>query len=245
MLTTTMWSEVRRPQFLDEVVGHREVKSRLQSYLTTKPHSNVILLHGSPGIGKTTMALASIRSCGMEPLEINATQSMRSHDDVSRLIASYRHTRSISSMIRGDNKASCLVLDEVDGSDSHAQRKLTEWFISAERILPILLTCNEVPRIFKACARIEILRCFPPSVSDLTPLFPKHDLQALAKTCQYDVRRMLHCLQYGQSEALPPPCPVFKQSPEVNEILRQKTWFATDPIVRALTSTANGTPVSR
>ena len=67
MLTTTMWSEVRRPQFLDEVVGHREVKSRLQSYLTTKPHSNVILLHGSPGIGKTTMALAAIRSAGMEP----------------------------------------------------------------------------------------------------------------------------------------------------------------------------------
>ena len=191
------------------------------------------------------MALASIRSCGMEPLEINATQSMRSHEDVARLIASYRHTRSITSMIRGDNKASCLVLDEVDGSDSHAQRKLVEWFASTERTLPILLTCNEVPRIFKACSRIEILRCFPPSIADLKTLFPKHDLQTLSKTCQYDVRRMLHSLQYGQSETLPAPCPVFKQSPEVNEILRQKTWFATDPIVQALTPTATGTPASR
>jgi len=235
-----MWSEVRRPQFLDEVVGHREIKSRLKSYLSGKPYSNVVLLHGPPGIGKTTMALASIRSCDMEPLEINATQSMRSHEDVARLIASYRHTRSITSMIRGDNKASCLVLDEVDGSDSHAQRKLVEWFASSDRTLPILLTCNEVPRIFKACSRIEILRCFPPSVSDLTPLFPKHDLHSLAKTCQYDVRRMLHSLQYGESQTLPPPCPVFKQSPEVNEILRQKTWFATDPIVQALAPTLNG-----
>ena len=240
-----MWSEVRRPQFLDEVVGHRDVKTRLQSYLSTKPHSNVVLLHGPPGIGKTTMALASIRSCGMEPLEINATQSMRSHEDVARLIASYRHTRSITSMIRGDNKASCLVLDEVDGSDSHAQRKLVEWFASPERTLPILLTCNEVPRIFKACSCIEILRCFPPSIADLKALFPTHDLQTMAKTCQYDVRRMLHSLQYGQSETLPAPCPVFKQSPEVNEILRQKTWFATDPIVQALTPSANGTPASR
>jgi len=239
-----MWSEVRRPQFLDEVVGHREIKSRLKSYLSGKPYSNVVLLHGPPGIGKTTMALASIRSCDMEPLEINATQSMRSHEDVARLIASYRHTRSITSMIRGDNKASCLVLDEVDGSDSHAQRKLVEWFASSDRTLPILLTCNEVPRIFKACSRIEILRCFPPSVTDLKVLFPKHDLQALAKTCQYDVRRMLHSLQYGQSETLPPSCPVFKQSPEVNEILRQKTWFATDPIVQALNSSANGKLVS-
>ena len=239
-----MWSEVRRPQFLDEVVGHRDVKARLQSYLSTKPHSNVVLLHGPPGIGKTTMALASIRSCNMEPLEINATQSMRSHDDVSRLIASYRHTRSITSMIRGDNKSSCLVLDEVDGSDSHAQRRLVDWFGSAERTLPILLTCNEVPRIFKACSRIEILRCFPPSIGDLKTLFPTHDLQALAKTCQYDVRRMLHFLQYGESETLPPPCPMFKQSPEVNEILRQKTWFSTDPIVQALAPTLTGTPAS-
>lgn len=190
------------------------------------------------------MALASIRSAGMEPLEINATLAMRSHEDVARLVSSYRHTRSISSLIRGDNKASCLVLDEVDGSDSHAQRKLVEWIQSSERTLPILFTCNEVPRIFKACSRVEILRCFPPSVADLTPLFPHHDMQALAKTCHYDVRRMLHCLQYGQSETLPPPCPMFKHSPEVNEILRQKTWFATDPILQALAPTSIGTPAS-
>lgn len=240
-----MWSEVRRPQFLDEVVGHRDVKSRLQVYLTTKPYSNVLLLHGPPGIGKTTMALASIRSCGMEPLEINATQAMRSHDDVARLVSSYRHTRSISSLLRGDNKTSCLVLDEVDGSDSHAQRKLIEWVASPERTLPILFTCNEVPRVFRSCPQIELIRCFPPSVTDLAPMFPKHDMAALAKKCQHDVRRMLQSLQYGESETLPQPCPVFKYSPEVNEILRQKMWFAIDPIVQATMPIVTGTPASR
>ena len=107
-----MWSETQRPLVLEDVVGHTEVKSRLRSYLTTKPHSSVIILHGPPGIGKTTMALASIRSSGMEPLEINATQTMRSHEDVSKLVASYRNSRSISSLLRGDTKTSCLLLDE-------------------------------------------------------------------------------------------------------------------------------------
>ena len=76
-------------------------------------------------------------------------------------------------------------------------------------------------------------------------MFPKHDMAALAKKCQHDVRRMLQSLQYGDSETLPQPCPVFKHSPEVNEILRQKTWFATDPIVEALVPIASGTPASR
>jgi hypothetical protein len=224
-----MWSETQRPLVLDDVVGHTDVKRRLRSYLTTKPHSTVILLHGPPGIGKTTMALASIRSCGMEPLEINATQTMRSHDDVARLVASYRNSRSISSLLRGDTKTSCLLLDEIDGSDSHAQRKLVEWMVSPIRTLPILMTCNELPRIFKTPA-IEVIRCYPPKPADLIPLFPTQDVNALAKSCQHDVRRMFQQLQYGQSDTLPPPAPLTKFSPEVNEILRQKAWVQDDPI---------------
>jgi DNA polymerase III delta prime subunit len=233
-----MWSETRRPLLLDGVIGHTDIKARLQSYLRTKPHASVVLLHGPPGIGKTTMALASIRSCGMEPLEINATQAMRSHEDVARLIASYRHSRSIASLLRGDTKTSCLVLDEIDGSDSHAQRKIVEWMISEERTLPILLTCNEVPRIFKSSPRIEVLRCYPPKTSELEELFPAHDIKELAKRCHHDVRRMMQFLQYGASAQLPPPAPLFKHSPEVNEILKQKTWFATDPIVLATRTTS-------
>jgi Holliday junction resolvasome RuvABC ATP-dependent DNA helicase subunit len=94
-----MWSEIKRPEFLEDVVGHREVKSVLTSYLKNPPYLQAVLLHGPPGIGKTTMALASIRSCGMEPIELNATQ-LRSHEDVARLISSYRNTRTIVSSLR-------------------------------------------------------------------------------------------------------------------------------------------------
>ena len=92
-----MWSETRRPEFLSQVMGHADVKERLSSYLSKKPFRDVLLLHGPPGIGKTTMALAAARSANMEPLEINASQSMRSHEDVAQLINSCRHTRTLTS----------------------------------------------------------------------------------------------------------------------------------------------------
>lgn len=231
-----MWSETRRPEYIDDVVGHTDVKACLREYLTTKPYDKVILLHGPPGIGKTTIALASVRSFGLEPLEINASQSMRSFGDVDQLVQSCRHTRSITSLLRGDQKPMCLILDEIDGSDPHAQRKLAEWMTSEDRKLPVLLTCNEVPRVFKQKDGVVVVRCYPPKPSDLAALFPKQDVPKLAKRFKHDVRRILQFLQYGESDVLPSATLPTECSPEVMHILKQKMWIETDPIVQAIAS---------
>lgn len=234
-----MWSETRRPEYLDGVAGHAEIKTRLCEYLRSRPHTNVILLHGPPGIGKTTIAMASIRTCEMEPLEINASQAMRSFDDVQRLAQSCRHTRSITALMRNDPKPLCLLLDEVDGSDPHAQKKLMEWMTGDDRRVPVLLTCNEVPRIFKNKETIEILRCYPPKPADLVPLFPDQDVPKLAKRFKHDVRRIMQFLQYGESDVLPSASVPADCSPEVLSILKQKMWIERDPMVDSASESAH------
>ena len=100
-------------------------------------------------------------------------------------------------------------MDEVDGSDPHAQRKILEWIRDETRKVPILMTSNEVPVIFKKSPQnVEIHRCMPLNTKTLYENLKKHssmsfsEFQALVKECQFDVRRIINRLQYGKSDSI-------------------------------------------
>jgi replication-associated recombination protein RarA len=199
-----MYAETFRPDSLDDVIGHQEAKNSLRAYLGTSGFPKAVMLTGPPGIGKTTLALASAKTMGFYPLEINASRSIRSYEDVTRIKDACRSTVNIHSFMRGDrNHVTCVILDEVDGSDPHAQGKIVDWIRDPTRRVPIICTGNELPTIFKRNTdAIEIIRCFPPRASDIQVLFDT-DITDTLKDCQHDIRKLIHRMQYGISDALP------------------------------------------
>lgn len=200
-----MYAETYRPTNLDDVIGHSDAKESLRTYLTSKSFSRAVMLSGPPGIGKTTLALAAAKTFGFDPLEINASRCIRSFEDVHKIKDACRSAVNIQSFLCGErNRKTCVILDEVDGSDPHAQTKIVEWIRDQTRKVPILCTGNELPTIFKRNSEsIDLIRCFPPKATELEIVFPDQNIHVLTHECNYDIRRMLHRVQYGESYLLP------------------------------------------
>jgi len=205
-----MLSETFRPETFDDIIGHDEAKELMSNYLSRNETGKSVLISGTPGIGKTTLVVAAAKSLGYEPLEVNASRSMRSHEDVQKLRDSCMAPVTFTSLVKYETpRRTCLILDEVDGSDPHAQRKILDWIKDTKRKVPILMTSNEIPVIFKRSPENVIIhRCMPLNAKTLYENLKKHgsiefsDFQLLVKECQFDVRRIMNRLQYGKSDII-------------------------------------------
>ena len=232
-LRMVMYSEVYRPVTLDDVIGYIEEKKQLKEYLTSTKYTKSVILSGPPGIGKTTLALCAARTFGLDPLEINASRSIRSFEDVEKIKDACKSAVNIHSFILGQTqKRTCVILDEVDGSDPHAQNKIVEWVRDPTRKVHIICTGNELPTIFKRNTDcIDNIRCFPPRAADLQAFFPDQDIPLLLKECQHDVRRMMHRIQYGVSDIIPkfvsPPTGL---QLEQSFLMKQRMFGLSDPL---------------
>src|SRR5690349_19599181 len=137
--SSLMWSEVHRPQRVEQMVGNEDARLAVVKWLSgwvngTKP----LLLVGPPGVGKTTIVHALARQFDYDLVEMNASD-VRNRDSIeARIKPVFANTGLFGRRI-------LLFLDEVDGisgrEDSGGLDALVD--LIKEPTVPVIMAANE------------------------------------------------------------------------------------------------------
>jgi DNA polymerase III delta prime subunit len=167
-----LWVEKYRPKTISDTILPQELKATFQQFVDQKNIPNLILA-GSAGVGKTTVARAMLEELGCDYLVING--SMNGNIDTLRNeILEFASAMSLS----GGRKY--VILDEADYLNANStQPALRNFMEEFSKNCGFILTCNFVNRIIEPlhsrCAIVE----FKFSKKDL----PVIAQQMMGRTC--------------------------------------------------------------
>lgn len=197
------WTEVYRPQTLSAVRGNDSARDELQSWARSWPdQGRAIILHGRPGVGKTSAAHALARDMDWQPVELNASDQR-----TASVIDEVAGEAAKSATLTGARKL--IILDEADNLHGNADRggsgAITRLVKEAQQ--PIVLIANEFYDMSRglrnACEDIEFravsTRSIVPVLRDICRKedidFDEEALQKIAEQTDGDLRSAINDLQ--------------------------------------------------
>lgn len=134
------WSETYRPKTFDDVIGQELAVARLKEFIKNYKYERkkAILLHGAPGVGKTTLALVAAKETNSELFELNASDVRNKAGIIERLKPALEQQSLIST-----NKI--ILIDEIDGLSGTKDRGgIPELMRLIETTnYPVIITAND------------------------------------------------------------------------------------------------------
>ena len=137
-----LWTEKYRPKKVSECILPDRIKKVFQEYVNTKSIPN-LMLTGTAGVGKTTIAIAMCEEIGLNHLFINSSEE-RGIDTLRTKIKGYASTVSLV----GGRKV--IILDEADYITPEAQAALRGAIEEFSNNCTFIFTCNFKSRLIEA-----------------------------------------------------------------------------------------------
>lgn len=194
-----------------------------------RPAKKILLLHGPPGIGKTTVAHLMAKQSGYDVMEINAS------DERAAVVVKDKIYNAVGSHRIGSAKPVCIVADEIEGASENGfikalvdmlvadEKALVAKFTNSEKksskrkpkllLRPIIAVCNDVyaPSLRALRPHVEIVHYKrSPSSALLAKLkeicqverivADTKKLSKIVDTSDGDIRSCLNTLQFGFRE---------------------------------------------
>ena len=194
----TLWVEKYRPDTLEGYVGNQAIVEKVKVYLQNGdvPH---LLLFGSAGTGKTTLAKLIANNIDCDLMYVNASDE-NNVDTVRDKIKNFASTIGFSQW-------KLIILDEADFLTPNAQAALRNLMETFSKTTRFILTCNYVEKIIDPIqSRCQVFAITPPSKKDVairvseilkheSVSFKTEDLVAIVNSGYPDIRRILNSCQ--------------------------------------------------
>ncbi|GAA0645052.1 replication factor C large subunit [Salarchaeum japonicum] len=198
--------EKYRPSSLSEVRGNDKARDALKQWAETwEEHREAVIVHGSPGVGKTSAAHALASDMGWDTIELNASDS-RTKDVIERVAGEAAKSGTLTG---GSGGRKLVIMDEADNihgnADRGGARAVTRLVKDASQ--PMVLIANEYydmsNGLRNACREIEFRdvsrRSIVPVLRDICRRegveYKDAALDALARKNAGDLRSAVNDLQ--------------------------------------------------
>jgi DNA polymerase III delta prime subunit len=203
MKENSLFVEKYRSKTLDEYVGNEQLKQIVSKYIANNDLQN-LLLYGTPGTGKTTLAKLIVNNFDCDYLYINASDE-RGIDTIRDKVQGFASSASFKPI-------KIVILDEADFLTIQAQASLRNIIETYSRTTRFILTCNYLERIIDPLqSRCQVLKITPPSKKDVARHvavildkeeinYELSDLGLVVNKHYPDVRKILNTCQVNNVE---------------------------------------------
>ena len=132
-----LWVEKYRPQKVEDCILPTEVKTTFKSFIEQGEIPN-LLLSGTAGVGKTTIAKALCNQLGADFYVINGSDEGRFLDTVRNQAKTFAATVSLTS----ESRHKVLIIDEADNTTPDVQLLLRASIEEFQKNCRFIFTCN-------------------------------------------------------------------------------------------------------
>ena len=132
-----LWVEKYRPQKIDDCILPKRIKDTFREFVQKGEIPN-LLLSGTAGIGKTTVAKALCKEIGVDYYVINGSDEGRFLDTVRSQAKNFASTVSLL----GSSAHKVIIIDEADNTTHDVQLLLRAFVEEFHKNCRFIFTCN-------------------------------------------------------------------------------------------------------